>query len=95
MGVVGAVSMSADDYHPFDIVTLTRIRDESGEPTNQVEIEGLRQGGMRTRIVPYARLLDQADMHWEIAHGKTRVDPMSAAEFAHSVMRAAVAFLID
>jgi hypothetical protein len=83
------------DYDPFDVVMLTRIRDEDGEPTDLVEIEGLRQGGMRTRIVPYLRLLDQADMHWEMSHGKRRDDPMNTAEFAHSVMRAAVAFLID
>jgi hypothetical protein len=83
------------DYDPFDIVTFTRVRDEDGEPTDLVEIEGLRQGGMRTRIVPYVRLLDQADMHWEFTHGKTREDAMSAAEFAHTMMRAAVAMLID
>jgi hypothetical protein len=39
------------DYDPFDVVTLTRIRDDNGEPTDLVEIEGLRQGGMRSRIV--------------------------------------------
>jgi hypothetical protein len=50
---------------------------------------------MRTRIVPYTRLLNQADMHWEFTHGKTREDAMSAAEFAHTMMRAAVAMLID
>lgn len=83
------------DYDPFDIVTFTRVRDEDGEPTDLVEIEGLRQGGMRTRIVPYVRLLDQADMHWEFAHGKTREDAMSAAEFTHTMIRAAAAMLID
>jgi hypothetical protein len=37
------------DFHPFDCIRLTRVRDEDGEPTDHVEIEGLRQGGMRTR----------------------------------------------
>jgi hypothetical protein len=87
--------LSEADYDPFDLVTFTRLRDEEGEPTELVEIEGLRQGGMRTRIVPYACLLDQADMHWEFRHGKTGDDAMTAAEFAHNVMRAAVAMLID
>jgi hypothetical protein len=50
---------------------------------------------MRTRVVPYARLLDQADTHWEFAHRKIDDDPMSAREFAHTMMRAAVAFLIS
>jgi hypothetical protein len=45
--------------------------------------------------VPYARLLDQADTHWEFAHRKIDDDPMSAREFAHTMMRAAVAFLIS
>ena len=45
------------DYDPFDIVSLTRLRDDEGEPTELVEIEGLRQGGMRTRIVPLRRCL--------------------------------------
>jgi hypothetical protein len=84
-----------EDYHPFDTVTLTRVLDEHGESTNLVEIEGLRQGGMRTRIVTYTRLLEQAGLHWEFAHGKTREDPQSAREFAHAMMRAAVAFLMD
>jgi hypothetical protein len=84
-----------EDYHPFDSINLTRILDEEGAPTPMVEIEGLRQGGMRTRVVPYIRLLEQADMHWEVAHGKSRDDPRSAREFAHTLMRAAVAFLID
>jgi hypothetical protein len=83
------------DYDPFDIVTFTRVRDDDGEPTDLVEIEGLRQGGMRTRIVPYARLLDQADMHWEFSHGKSANDPMNATAFAHTMIRAAVAMLID
>jgi hypothetical protein len=87
--------LSAAEYHPFESVTLTRVRDDYGEPTNRVEIEGLRQGGMRTCVVPYARLLEQADMHWEFSHGKTRDVPMSPREFAHAIMRAAVAFLID
>jgi hypothetical protein len=85
----------AEDYTPFDIVTLQRVRDADGEPTDHIEIEGLRQGGMRTRVVPYLRLLDQADMHWEFSHGKSNDDPMNAAEFGHNVMRAAVAMLID
>jgi hypothetical protein len=83
------------DYDPFALVTFTRLRDEEGEPTELVEIEGLRQGGMRSRTVAYTRLLDQADMHCEFAHGKTDADPLSAAEFAHNIVRAAVAFLID
>jgi hypothetical protein len=87
--------ISADDYHPFDIATLTRVRDENGEPTERVEIEGLRQGGMRTRVVMYTRLLEQADLHWEFAHGKTKENPQSARDFAHATMRAAVAFLMD
>jgi hypothetical protein len=65
------------------------------EPVDLVEIEGLRQGGMRTRVVPCTRLLDQANIHWEFAHGKTYADSMTAAEFAHAMMRAAVAMLID
>ena len=88
-------SRCLEDHSPFDVVTLSRIRDADGEPTGLVEIEGLRQGGMRTRIVAYTRLLDQADMHWEIGHGKAKGDPMSANEFAHAIIRAAVAFLID
>jgi hypothetical protein len=87
--------LSPADYYPFDSVSLTRVRDEHGEPTDRVEIEGLRQGGMRTRVVPYVRLLEQADVHWEFGHGKTKDDPMSPREFAHATMRAAVAFLID
>jgi hypothetical protein len=87
--------LSSTDYDPFDIVTFTRLRDEESELTDLVEIEGLRQGGMRTRIVPYIRLFGQADMHWEFAHGKTQEDAMDAAEFAHNMMRAAVAMLID
>jgi hypothetical protein len=87
--------LTAADYYPFDSVRLSRARDEVGEPTDQVEIEGLRKGGMRTRVVPYVRLLEQADMHWEVAHGKSRDDPQSPREFAHTLMRAAVAFLID
>jgi hypothetical protein len=87
--------VSADDYHPFELVTLTRIYDGDGEPTPMVEIEGLRLGGMRTRVVTYTRLLEQADLHWEVAHGKTKDDPQSAREFAHATMRAAVAFLMD
>jgi hypothetical protein len=87
--------ISADDYHPFDIATLTRVRDENGEPTERVEIEGLRQGGMRTRVVTYTRLLEQADLHREIAHGTTSADPQSAREFAHATIRGAVAFLVD
>jgi hypothetical protein len=85
----------SEDYDPFEAVTLTRILDEHGEPTDRVKIEGLRQGSMRTRIVTYARLLEQADMHWEITHGKTGGDPQSAREFAHATMRAAVALLMD
>jgi hypothetical protein len=50
---------------------------------------------MRTRVVPYTRLLDQADMHWEFAHRKTDDDPMGGREFAHNMMRAAVGMLID
>jgi hypothetical protein len=87
--------LTASDYHPFDSVTLTRVRDEHGEPTDRVEIEVVRQGGMRTRIVSYARLLEQADVHWEFSHGKSRDDPQSAHESAHTVIRAAVAFLMD
>jgi hypothetical protein len=50
-------------FRPFRLlVTLTQILDAHGEPTDHVEIEGLRQGGMRTRIVTYARLLEQADV---------------------------------
>lgn len=86
---------STADYDPFDSVTLTRVRDEYGEPTGLVEIEGLRQGGMRTRVVPYVRVLEQADVHWEFSHGKSKNDPMSAGEFAHTVIRAAVALLMD
>jgi hypothetical protein len=87
--------LTQDDYYPFDTVRLTRVLDDAGEPTERVEIEGLRQGGMRIRIVTYARLLEQADMHWEFGHGKTNEDPMSPREFAHATMRAAVAFLLD
>jgi hypothetical protein len=50
---------------------------------------------MRSRSVIYARLLDQAEMQWECGHGKTRDDSMSPREFAHAMMRAAVACLID
>jgi hypothetical protein len=49
--------LSAVDYYPFDVVTLTRMRVENGEPSDQVDVEGLRQGGMRTRIVRYNRVL--------------------------------------
>jgi hypothetical protein len=48
-----------------------------------------------SRIVPYVRPLDQADMHWEFSHGKGDDAPMNAAEFGHNMMRAAVASLID
>jgi hypothetical protein len=83
-------------FRPFRLlVTLTQILDAHGEPTDHVEIEGRRQGGMRTRIVTYARLLEQADVHLESSHGKTKDDPISPTEFAHATMRAAVAFLID
>jgi hypothetical protein len=87
--------LSAEDYHPFDSVTLTRVRDEDGEPTEFVEIEGLRQGGMRTRRVRYIQVLEQAEMHLEFQHGKSRDDPMTAQEFAHGMIRAAVALLMD
>jgi hypothetical protein len=87
--------LTAEDVHPFETVTLTRIRDHDGERTDRVEIEGLRQGGMRTRVVTYTRLLEQAEMHWEFGHGKTKANPMSTQEFAHATMRAAVAFLMD
>jgi hypothetical protein len=40
---------------------------------------------MRTRIVPYIRLLDQADTHWEFAHGKTREDAMTSWGFPSSI----------
>lgn len=87
--------LAAADYDPLDTVSLTQVRTPDGEPTGWVEIEGLRQGGMRTRIVAYTRPLEQADLHWEIGHEKTRDDPQSADEFAHAMMRAAVAFLMD
>jgi hypothetical protein len=87
--------LTSDDYHRFETVTLTRRRDGHGEPTALVEIEGLRQGGMQTRVIPYTRLLEEADMHWESSHGNTKDDPMSPREFAHATMRAAVAFLMD
>jgi hypothetical protein len=66
-----------------------------GEPTALVEIEGLCDGGMRSRRVRFAWLLDQADLHLEIAHGKGKFDPVWPRDFAHGVMRAAVACLMD
>jgi hypothetical protein len=42
-----------DDHDPFDSVMLHRVRDEDGEPTEFVKIEGVRDGGMRTRQVLY------------------------------------------
>jgi hypothetical protein len=93
---VGPVDLvTAEDFFPFEAVTLCRVRDVNGEPTALIEIEGLRQDGMRTRVVPYTRLLEQADLHWEITHVKSRDDPQSAEEFAHATIRAAVAFLMD
>lgn len=80
-----------DDFFPFEIVTLRRVRHEDGEPTALVDIEGLRDGGMRSRRVRYIDLLVHADMHLEIAHGKGTDDPNSPRDFAHAVMRAAVA----
>lgn len=55
--------ITPNDYHPFDPVTLPRIPDEYGDPTDGVEIEGLRQVGKKTRNLPYVRLLEQAGMY--------------------------------
>jgi hypothetical protein len=87
--------LSEDDFHPFDSVTLHRVRGGDGEPTEFVDVEAVRDGGMRTRRVRYAQLLEQADMHLEFSHGRTKDAPMPARDFAHAMMRAAVAFLMD
>jgi hypothetical protein len=43
---LGTMELPDDaDFHPFECVRLTRVRDEEGELTDQVEIEGLHQGG--------------------------------------------------
>jgi hypothetical protein len=93
---VGPVDLVAEeDYFPFEVVTLRRVCDVDGEPTALVDIEGLRDGGMRSRRVRYGDLLDHADVHLEFAHHKIERDPVGAREFAHTVMRAAVACLMD
>jgi hypothetical protein len=87
--------LGSEDYDPCDRVTLTRIRDAEGEPTEWVETEGLRDGRDRSVTVRYGELWDQATMHLEFSHGKGRNDPVDTREFAHAIIRAAVAFLLD
>lgn len=54
--VTSMALLTAADDHPAETVTLARRRDDGGEPTDRVEMEGFRQDDRRTRIVPYARL---------------------------------------
>jgi hypothetical protein len=50
---------------------------------------------MRTRVVPYIRLLDQADMHWEFAHRKTREDAMSAQVVRYLYVVGVIAIILS
>ena len=83
------------DYAPFDLVTITRVRDAQGEPTEWVTIEGLRDGGARGVQVRYLAHWHQMNVHLERFHGKRLTDPMSAMEFAHATIQTAVTILMD
>lgn len=84
-----------DNFWPFETLTITRIRDDRGDPTEWCMIEGLRQGGARERRARYQALFDQAELHLKSEHGKSFSDPHDAQEFEHAIMRAAVALLMD
>ena len=82
-------------YWPFEHVTITRVRDADGEPTEWVEIVGTRQGGERSVRVLYARLFEIMDAHMQSFHGKSLDDPHTFEELEHATIRAAVACLMD
>lgn len=89
------IDLTSEDYLPFDHVTISRVLDDRGEPTELVDIEGLRQGGAREVRVRYLDLWQQIGVHLETFHDKTLDDPAMPQEFAHATVRAAIAFLID
>jgi hypothetical protein len=83
------------DYAPFDDVTIRRLRDRSGEPTDWVTIEGRRNGGARGVQIRYEQLWGQIGVHLEARHGNRMDDAMSMQEFMHATIRAAIVFLMD
>lgn len=82
------------DYHPFDDVTLHRVRDVAGEPTHWYSITGSRHGVERSCRVHYEELFRHADQHLRQQYGKTS-ETATSAEWGHAILRAAVAFLMD
>jgi len=82
------------EYAPFDLVTLTRERDDAGEPTQWYGILGERQGGERSRRIQAEILFVQADTLLQTWHGTTE-QAAPAALWHHAILRAAVAFLMD
>ena len=89
------IEVTHADYAPFDLVTVTRLRATNGEPTEWVDLEGLRDGGARDVRVRYLDLWHQMDVHLQRFHGKHVAAPMSPMEFAHATVRAAVTLLMD
>jgi hypothetical protein len=85
--------LTAEDYTPFDHVSIKRVRDDRGEPTGWVDIEGLRGGDVYYTRVRYADLWDQMGVHMELQHGKALEDPMTPQELAHATIRAAIIML--
>jgi hypothetical protein len=85
--------LTAEDYAPFDHVSIKRVRDADGEPTGLVDIIGTRDGDDYHRQALYSDLWDQMGVHMEWQHGKTLEDPMTPQELAHATIRAAVILL--
>lgn len=89
------VACTITGFWPFGHVTITRVRDADGEPTEWVEVVGSRQGGERSVRVLYARLFEIMDSQMGPFHGKSRDDPHTSESLEHATLRAAVACLMD
>ena len=88
-------SCTLSDYEPFELVTLVRVRNAEGEPTDTYIVLAERGGGERSVRVQVDLHFHQADVHLEDHHGIAPGEPVSQKEWRHAVLRAAVAFLID
>lgn len=80
---------------PFELVTVNRERDASGQVTAWYVIEGSQLGGSRSRRIHHDVLRNQAEAHLQIQHGKSITDTVTPVEWSHAIRHAAIAFLMD
>lgn len=62
---------TADDYAPIDHVRIKRVRDDDGEPTEWINLEGLQEGHVYSVRVRYGDLWHQMGVH-RATRGRTR-----------------------